>query len=294
MEYLKKANADPQVEDQNIRDTVEHMLKDIETRREDAVIEYAQLYDDWKGDFVLSDKQCRTLISGINENVKADIDFAHKQVTRFAIAQRNSLNSFEIEGEPGVRLGQRVIPVSSAGCYVPGGRYAHAASAIMSVGTAKVAEVSTITACSPPRRGTISASAAYAMTLSGADMILQMGGVHAIATMAFGLFDCQESDILVGPGNAYVAEAKRILFGRVGIDLFAGPTESAIIADDTADPMTIAIDLISQAEHGPTSPVGSLLLLVGLESWWGKSCQLLRVICRILMWFSLHGMTMVK
>ena len=154
-----------------------------------------------------------------------------------------------------MRLGQRVLPVQCAGCYVPGGRYAHSASAIMSVTTAKVAGVEHIVACSPPRGEAIDAAVAYAMDLAGADVILELGGVQAVAAMAFGLFTSREADIIVGPGNAFVAEAKRILFGHVGIDVFAGPTESAIIADRTADPMTIAVDLVSQAEHGTTSPV---------------------------------------
>ena len=255
MQHIKKAAADPATEDRKIRETVERMLADIERRREDAVIEYAARFDDWRGEFVLPEAKKQALIDGVDDQVKDDIGFAHAQVTRFAEAQRDSLKAFEIETEPGVRLGQRVAPVDAAGCYVPGGRYAHAASAIMSVATAKVAGVPDITACSPPRGEAINAAVAYAMSLSGADTILEMGGVHAVATMAFGLFGCREADILVGPGNAYVAEAKRILFGRVGIDVFAGPTESAIIADDSADPMTIAVDLVSQAEHGPTSPV---------------------------------------
>lgn len=255
MEYLKKAGADPEAEDRAVREAVERMLADIEARGEDAVIEYAQKFDGWTGEFVLTGRQRRDLTDSVDDAVKADIDFAYNQVTRFAAAQRDSLTSFDIETEPGVHLGQRVVPIDSAGCYVPGGRYAHAASAVMSVGTAKVAGVSDIAACSPPRGDSINAAVAYAMDLSGADMILQMGGVHAVATMAFGLFGCREADILVGPGNAYVAEAKRILFGRVGIDVFAGPTESGVVADDSADPMTIAVDLVSQAEHGPTSPV---------------------------------------
>jgi sulfopropanediol 3-dehydrogenase len=152
-------------------------------------------------------------------------------------------------------LGQRILPSDSAGCYVPGGRYAHAASALMSVATAKAAGVKYITACSPPRGDSINPAVAYAMHVAGADRILEMGGVHAVASMAFGLFGGREADILVGPGNAFVAEAKRLLFGQVGIDVFAGPTESAVIADHTADPMTIAVDLVSQAEHGPNSPV---------------------------------------
>ena len=255
MEYIKKAEADPQAEDDRIRHAVAGMLADIETRGEEAVADYARKFDGWEGDFVLSDAKRQRLIDSVPQRVKDDIGFAHGQVRRFAEAQRDSLQAFEIQTEPGVRLGQRIIPVDCAGCYVPGGRYAHAASAIMSVATAKAAGVSSVIACSPPRGDSIDPAVAYAMDLAGADVILEMGGVQAVATMAFGLFGCREADILVGPGNAFVAEAKRLLFGRVGIDVFAGPTESAIIADDTADPMTVAVDLVSQAEHGPNSPV---------------------------------------
>lgn len=255
MRFIKSPAADTEAEDRRIRETVETLLADIERRREDAVIEYARRFDGWEGDFVLADAKKAALIEQVPDRVREDIDFAHAQVTRFARAQRDSLHEFEIETEPGVRLGQRVIPVDAAGCYVPGGRYAHAASAIMSVATAKVAGVAGIVACSPPRGAAINPAVAYAMDRSGADIILEMGGVHAVATMVLGLFDCPEADIIVGPGNAYVAEAKRLLFGQVGIDVFAGPTESAIIADDSADPMTIAVDLVSQAEHGPNSPV---------------------------------------
>lgn len=255
MHYIKSATAQSEAESRRVRESVETILSDIERRREDAVIEYSRRFDGWEGDFVLSPPKKATLIDRVPDQVRADIDFAHTQVTRFAEAQRDSLNEFEIETEPGVRLGQRVIPVDSAGCYVPGGRYAHAASAIMSVATAKVAGVPDVMACSPPRGDGIHPVVVYAMDRSGADIMLEMGGVQAIATMVLGLFDCPQADIIVGPGNAYVAEAKRILFGQVGIDVFAGPTESAVIADDSADPMTIAVDLVSQAEHGPDSPV---------------------------------------
>lgn len=255
MRTIKSPAADTDAEDRKIRETVETLLADIERRREDAVVEYARRFDGWEGDFVLTETKKATLIDQVPARVREDIDFAHAQVTRFARAQRDSLGAFEIETGPGVRLGQQVIPVDAAGCYVPGGRYAHAASAIMSVATAKVAGVAGIVACSPPRGAAINPAVAYAMDRSGADIILEMGGVHAVASMVLGLFGCPEADIIVGPGNAYVAEAKRLLFGRVGIDVFAGPTESAIIADDSADPMTIAVDLVSQAEHGPNSPV---------------------------------------
>jgi len=255
MEHVKQAAAVSEEEDAAIREVVEGVLKDIEKRGEPAVREYAEKFDNWTGDFLLSQEKKAALTASVPDAVKADIQFAHKQVSGFALAQKESLREFEIETETGVRLGQRVMPVQCAGCYVPGGRYAHAASAIMSVATAKAAGVPFVVACSPPRGDSINAVVAYALDLAGADIILEMGGIHAIATMTYGLFTGREADIIVGPGNAYVAEAKRILFGRVGIDVFAGPTESAIIADANADPMTIAVDLVSQAEHGPNSPV---------------------------------------
>lgn len=257
MEYLKRAvrEADVPTEDERIQQVVKEILAHIRRDGTAAVEEYAKQFDNWQGDFILSEEKKAALIASVPQQVKDDIDFAYRQVRRFAEAQRASLTEFEIETEAGVKLSQRVIPVDCAGCYVPGGRYAHAASALMSVATAKVAGVPTVIACSPPRGDSINPAVVYAMDLAGADIILEMGGVHAIATMAFGLFTGKQADILVGPGNAYVAEAKRLLFGEVGIDVFAGPTESAVIADDTADPMTIAVDLVSQAEHGPNSPV---------------------------------------
>ncbi|MEL0614549.1 histidinol dehydrogenase [Marinomonas arenicola] len=257
MEYLKNAVSSAVVadEDEKIQAAVKTMLHRIQEEGEEAVKAYALQFDNWQGAFILSDEKRQALIASVPQSVKDDIDFAHRQIKRFAEAQRNSLVSFEIETEPGVRLGQRVIPVQCAGCYVPGGRYAHAASALMSVATAKAAGVPFVVACSPPRGDSVNPAVVYAMDVAGADVILEMGGVHAVATMAKGLFTGKPADILVGPGNAYVAEAKRMLFGSVGIDVFAGPTESAIIADKTADPMTIAVDLVSQAEHGTNSPV---------------------------------------
>jgi sulfopropanediol 3-dehydrogenase len=257
MEFLKRAAAENDValDDERIQATVKDMLDKIKSNGESAVRDYAKQFDSWQGDFVLTEEKKMSLIAQVPQQVKDDIDFAHRQIKRFAEAQRDSLKSFEIETEDGVRLGQQILPVQCAGCYVPGGRYAHAASALMSVATAKVAGVPFIVACSPPRGDSINPAVAYAMHVAGADVILEMGGVHAVASMAYGLFTGRPADILVGPGNAYVAEAKRMLFGEVGIDVFAGPTESAIIADKTADPMTIAVDLVSQAEHGPNSPV---------------------------------------
>ena len=255
MEHFKRPDAEAHAADGSIRDAVKTMIANIRTGGEAAVRDYARELDGWDGDFVLSDEKKARLIAEVGEQDKADIRFAHDQVRRFAEAQRASISEFEIETEPGVRLGQRIVPVDCAGCYVPGGRYAHAASAIMSIATAKVAGVPFIVAASPPRGQSIAPAVAYAMDLAGADLILEMGGVHAVASLAFGLFGAPPADILVGPGNAYVAEAKRLLYGEVGIDVFAGPTESAIIADETADPMTVAIDLAGQAEHGPDSPV---------------------------------------
>ncbi len=252
---VKQAQISSEESDRQVRDSVEAMLADIDQRGETAVAELAKKFDNWEGHFVLSEDKKQRLIDSVPQHVKDDIRFAYEQVSRFATAQRDSMQSFEVETQPGVILGQRILPVQCAGCYVPGGRYAHAASAIMSVATAKVAGVSFVVAASPPRGDAIDPAVCYAMDLAGADMILEMGGVHAVASMAKGLFTGQEADIIVGPGNAYVAEAKRILFGQVGIDVFAGPTESAIIADDSADPMTVAVDLTSQAEHGINSPV---------------------------------------
>lgn len=255
MEYIKRKQKETEVEDTKIRNAVETMLSRIRAEGESAVIEYARDLDGWEGAFVLSDAKKARLLSEVSDQEKQDIQFAHKQVKRFAEAQRASLTEFDMETEPGVRLGQKIVPVNCAGCYVPGGRYAHAASAIMSIATAKVAGVPFVVAASPPRGDSISPQVAYAMDLAGADVILEMGGVQAVASMAFGLFGAKPADILVGPGNAYVAEAKRMLFGEVGIDVFAGPTESAVIADASADPMTVAIDLAGQAEHGTNSPV---------------------------------------
>ena len=255
MEYLKKATLDREAQAETVSGTVSDMLMDIRLNRESAVRKIALKLDGWSGEFILSAGEREALIEQVPEQEKQDIRFAHQQVKHFAEAQRQSISEFAIETEPGVRLGQSLVPVECAGCYVPGGRYAHAASAIMSITTARVAGVPFIVTACPPRGSSIAPAIAYAMDMAGADVILQMGGIQAIATMAFGLFDTRPADILVGPGNAYVAEAKRQLFGEIGIDLLAGPTESAIIADDSADAMTVAVDLAGQAEHGPDSPV---------------------------------------
>ncbi|MDY0220317.1 MAG: histidinol dehydrogenase [Desulfobacterium sp.] len=257
MEYIKKAAKTAEGNSDRIRGAVKEILTDIEQRGEEAVVALAKKFDNWEGPFVLSPEKKQTLIDQVPESVKADIRYAHQQVSAFAKAQRDSIKEFEMNPMDGVRLGQRIIPMEVAGCYVPGGRFAHACSAIMSVATAKVAGVKTVIACSPPRGDSIAPAVVYALDVAGADIIIEMGGVQAIATMAFGLFTGKPANILVGPGNAYVAEAKSILSsqGKCTIDVFAGPTESAIIADKTADYMTVAIDLVSQAEHGYDSPV---------------------------------------
>ncbi|SMD02497.1 sulfopropanediol 3-dehydrogenase [Desulfocicer vacuolatum DSM 3385] len=257
MEYIKKAVKSAESDSDEIRGIVKGILDDIEKNGEKAVRELARKFDNWEGDFILSPEKKQKLIDQVPEDIKQDIRFAHEQIFGFAKAQKESISEFEKETLPGVRLGQRIVPMDVAGCYIPGGRFAHACSALMSVGTAKAAGVKTVIACSPPRGESIAPAVAYALDVAGADIIIEMGGVQAIATMAFGLFTGKPANILAGPGNAYVAEAKSILSsnGKCTIDVFAGPTESAIIADKTADYMTVAIDLVSQAEHGINSPV---------------------------------------
>ncbi|SPF77237.1 Sulfopropanediol 3-dehydrogenase [Aliiroseovarius pelagivivens] len=253
--YLKKAAPRPATENNDIRDIVRIMLTNIARDGEEAVRRYAKDLDRWEGDIVLSDADRAAACARVPEDLKADIQFAHNNIRRFAQAQQATIQECEIEVIPGLIAGQKQIPVSSAGCYVPGGRYSHIASALMTITTAKVAGVPHITAASPPREGGIPDAIVYAMDLSGADLILNLGGVQGIAAMAQGLFGGKPADILVGPGNSYVAEAKRMLFGEVGIDMFAGPTDSLVIADHTASVETVAWDLVSQAEHGVDSPV---------------------------------------
>jgi sulfopropanediol 3-dehydrogenase len=255
IEYLKKANKHPIQNDLEIKETVDSILNQIRQRRENAVRDLAREYDHWEGDFILSPEKITELSRQVPEEIKRDIQFAHRQVFGFARAQRESLQEFETEIHPGVSLGQKLVPCGVAGCYIPGGRFVHIASALMSVATAKAAGVSFIIACSPPRDEGIHPAVAYALEISGADLFLALGGIQAIGTMAFGLFTGKPADIIVGPGNRYLTEAKRLLFGEVGIDVIAGPTELAILADKTADPKMVAIDLVSQAEHGPDSTV---------------------------------------
>lgn len=253
--YLKQASKTPESEDENARKVVSEMLAAIGQRGEAAVRDYAAQLDNWRGDILVTPAEIERRTRDIPAGIRRDIDFATAQVRRFALAQRDSIRPFSVEIHPGVVAGQRLVPVNVAGCYVPTGRYAHIASAYMSVATAKAAGVPTVIACSTPYGGEgIHPQVLYAMKVAGADIVLVLGGVQAIATMAFGLFTGRAADIIVGPGNKYVAEAKRALFGKVGIDVLAGPSEVAVIADESADPAIVAADLVGQAEHGHESP----------------------------------------
>ena len=256
VEYLKKANPPTSAIELATQDRVRSMLGEIERGGEEAVRRFARDLDGYHGDIVLGESQLAAAETSLSEGIKSDIRFARDRVQHFARLQRESLLEFQADLLPGLTVGQRLIPCKTAGCYVPGGRYAHAASAIMSVGTAQVAGVGHIVATSPATRShDVHPAILYAMKLCGAHTVLALGGVQAVAALAFGLFSGREADIIVGPGNRFVAEAKRLLFGRVGIDVVAGPTESAVIADETADPAVVVADLIGQAEHGPDSPV---------------------------------------
>lgn len=255
IEYLKRATKTPETETASAQRVVLEMLATIRRGGERAVCDYARTLDKWTGDIVVSADEIDRRIRDIPTQVKSDIDFAAAQVRRFALAQRESIREFSIELLPGMKAGQKLVPVDVAGCYVPTGRYAHIASAYMSIATAKAAGVPTVIACSTPFQNEgIHPKVLYAMQVAGADIILTLGGVHAIAAMAFGLFTGKPADILVGPGNKFVVEAKRMLFGTVGIDVFAGPSEIAVIADDSADPAIVASDLVGQVEHGHESP----------------------------------------
>lgn len=255
IEYFKKATKTASTEEDNTRNVVSEILSKIELGGEETARKYAEKLDSYTGNIVVSSEEIANATSQLSEQIKSDIQFSYERVSRFAEKQREALIDFEVELSPGLFAGQKQIPVKTAGCYIPGGRYAHVASAIMSVATAKVAGVKHIVACSPPKPGQgIHPAIIYTANLCGADTILSLGGVQGIAAMAFGLFTGNQADILVGPGNRFVAEAKRMLYGRVGIDLFAGPTEVAIIADKTADPAIVASDLVGQAEHGLDSP----------------------------------------
>jgi sulfopropanediol 3-dehydrogenase len=241
--------------DARVRATVEQILADIDTRGDAAVRDLSAKFDEYAPpSFRLSDTEIQACLGRVPEQTLGDIRFAQEQVRNFAEVQRGALRDVEVETLPGVTLGHKNIPVGSVGCYVPGGRYPMVASAHMSVVTAKVAGVPRIIACAPPHQGKPHDAIVAAMHLGGADEIYCLGGVQAVGAMALGTASIDPVDVLVGPGNAYVAEAKRQLFGRVGIDLFAGPTETLIIADDSCDGEMAATDLLGQAEHGPTSP----------------------------------------
>ena len=255
-EYLKKATLTAKSDASEVHETVKTILADIEAGGDAKAMEYAKKFDKYEGNVLLTAEDIAAASALVPEKLKRDIEFAHANVKRFAEAQKATVSDVEVEIVPGMIAGQKAIPVDAAGCYVPGGRYSHIASAIMTVTTAKVAGCRHITACSPPRPDVgIAPAIVYAAHICGADKIMAMGGVQGVAAMTFGLFGLPKANILVGPGNQFVAEAKRILFGRVGIDMIAGPTDSLVLADKTADPHIVATDLVSQAEHGYNSPV---------------------------------------
>ena len=255
--HIKKAALAGQTEeaDAKVRGAVETIIADVARRGDDAVRDLSEKFDKWSPpSFRLSDGEIAALVAKVSPQTIADIEFAQAQIRNFAEIQRASLKDVEVETLPGVVLGHRHIPVARVGCYVPGGRYPMVASAHMSIVTARVAGVGHITACTPPNQGGPHPETIAAMQLGGADEIYVLGGVQAVAAMALGTDTFKPVDMLVGPGNAYVAEAKRQLYGKVGIDLFAGPTEILVIADQAADAEMCATDLLGQAEHGPTSP----------------------------------------
>lgn len=255
LRYLKKAEPESRQDNRKLVDLVSGMIADIEQNRDAAVRSYAAKLDGWSGEFRVSEDEIRAASSSLSETFKDDFSFCKKQVTDFAKRQRETLSEFEEEFGDGIVLGQKVIPVDAVGCYIPGGKYPLISAAIMSVATAKVAGVSRVIGAAPPREGVgIFPPTLYALAESGADEIYTIGGVQAFASMAFGCVGMPSVDMITGPGNAYVAEAKRQLFGRVGIDLPAGPTEILVIVDESADPALAATDLLGQAEHGPDSP----------------------------------------
>jgi len=241
--------------DASVAERVSTIISDIRARGDEAVREYSERFDRWSPEsFRLSEEEVERIVAGVPDQVLDDIRFVQDQVRGFARHQRDALADVEVETLPGVHLGHRHVPVAAAGAYVPGGRYPLTASAHMTIVTAKVAGVPRVAACTPPIRGEVPAATVAAMHLAGADEIYLLGGVQAMAALAVGTESLPRVDLIAGPGNAYVAEAKRQLFGEVGIDLFAGPTEILVVADHTADPFVVAVDLLSQAEHGPDSP----------------------------------------
>jgi sulfopropanediol 3-dehydrogenase len=256
VQYLKKASKTAATGEDETRRIVAGMLSEIEAGGEEKAREYGVKLDKWDGEIVVSKESIKAAAARVPQQLKDDLRFAYDRVRGFAEEQLKSIREFETELSPGLWAGQKLIPMDTAGCYVPGGRYAHVASAIMSISVAKVAGVPNVVACSAPsqERGGVHPAILYTMNLAGADHILALGGVQGIAAMAFGLFTGNKANILVGPGNRFVAEAKRMLYGRVGIDLFAGPSEILVIADETADPEIVANDLVGQAEHGFDTP----------------------------------------
>jgi sulfopropanediol 3-dehydrogenase len=254
--YIKCSQPTTQFSESAVKSIVSRIIEDVDLNKESAVREYVSRLDRWDSEIVVSRERISTANRSVSDNIKADIMFAYDNVKRFAEAQLNTVAECCVEIIPGLVAGQKQMPVFTAGCYVPGGRYSHIASAIMTITTAKVAGVENVVVCSPPQSGTgISDILITTMDICGANYILNIGGAQAIATMANGLFGIPAADIIVGPGNQYVAEAKRMLFGRVGIDMVAGPTDSMILADETADWQIVATDLVGQAEHGYNSPV---------------------------------------
>jgi sulfopropanediol 3-dehydrogenase len=259
--YLKRAGTEADADERGTRELVADMLTQLEAGGEPAVRAFSRRLDDWDPpSFVVTEDAVRSAEQALPPTLRDDIVFAYTRVREFADRQRESLVDVDVELLPGLVAGHRHLPVDAAGCYVPGGRFAHIASALMSITTARAAGVPHVVACSPPRqldgRRGIPPATLFAMAHAGADTIMCLGGVQAIAAMAFGLVGGGVGvDVVAGPGNRYVAEAKRLLYGRVGIDVFAGPSEALVVADDTADPWLVAVDLVSQAEHGPDSPV---------------------------------------
>jgi len=256
--YLKRAKPADTLQGSDLSAKVAAILAEVEEGGEAVARRLARDLDHFEGEIEISEAAIAEACARVPQGLKDDIAYAHENIARFAQAQRASVRETEVELRPGLTVGQRLIPVDAAGCYVPGGRYSHIASAMMTVTTAKVAGVGHVAAVSPPRVGApagVPDAILYTLKLCGADRVLALGGIQGVAAMAFGLFGLPKADILVGPGNQYVAEAKRLLFGRVGIDMVAGPTDSMVIADASADPLVVAWDLIGQAEHGANSPV---------------------------------------
>ena len=254
--YIKKANKTASSDEVETRQKVQEVLNEIESKRDEGIKEISRKFDKYEGEVIISQEKIEEVIKSLDQKVKDDVQFSYDRVRSFAEHQLKHLNNdFEVELSPGLFAGQKLIPVNSVGCYVPGGRYNNIASAIMSITTAKVAGVKNVIAASPPKdENGANPIIIYTANLCGADVIMNCGGIGAIGAFAYGCFGNPEVDMIVGPGNQYVAEAKRILYGKVGIDLFAGPTEIGIIADHTADKEMIAVDLVGQAEHGPNSP----------------------------------------